>query len=239
MISINEVLQYIKRNLGYPKVSLELNDEEIVDIIKHESLMAFEKLVPDKGRRIIRKGSKKFRVKKNLYWVIDPLDREVFWVQDVIPEESELLANGYPYTTPLIGFENIPDYVQRANQAHTMLRWGKTLHWWQEPGINQVWIFSEEGVSGQYSVSYTRSHAPDLSTINREYAMSFMNIALANTKMVMGNIRNKYGSIGTPLGEIPINGNELYSQGETLLNSTLEDLDKIKPIFCDMVVAFG
>ena len=116
MININDTVQFIKRRLGYPTVSLELSDSDIEDIIKHESLQLFEQYVPSTGIISIPKGSKKYRVKKNLYWVIDPQDREVFWVQSVEPEMSELLANGYPYTTPIASFYNLPEPADIQNR---------------------------------------------------------------------------------------------------------------------------
>lgn len=235
MININDTIQFIKRRIGYPNVSVELSDEDIADIIKHETLLLFEQYIPDTNRISIPKGSKKYRVKKNLYWVIDPQDREVFAVQSVEPEESELLSNGYPYTTPIASYSNVPDMLQSINEAHIAMQWGRTLKWWQESIANQVWIFSEEGVSGKYSVSYTRSHAPDLSSISREYAIDFSNLALGHTLMNIGNIRSKYASIGTPLGEVTVN-TELYSQGQELINSTIEKLDRIKPIYCQLMV---
>ena len=93
-----------------------------------------------------------------------------------------------------------------------------------------MWIYSVDGLSSKYSVSYTRSHAPDLSTINEEYAIDFANICAAQVMMVVGNIRTKYSSIGTPIGDIAVNS-DLASKGESLLSSTLEKLDKIKPTY--------
>ena len=239
MVNVNDTIQFIKRKLGYPSVSIELSDNDIADIIKNESLILFEKYVPYLGRRIIIKGSKKFRIKKNLYWVIDPLDREVFWVQSVYPEEAEYLANNYPYTVPIRTYDNLPDLLDSTMKAHTSYKWGRALRWYQEPGVPQVWIWSEEGISSQYSVSYTRSHAPDLSTINREYAIDFMNICLGYVCQVIGQIRTKYGSIGTPIGEIPIGGTDLYSQGENLINTTIEKLEKTAPIFTQIEIGMG
>lgn len=241
MISINETLQYIKRQLGYPFVSIELSDEQIVEVIKNEGILTFETKVPDLGSRILKKGSKKFRIKKNLYWIIDPLDREVFWIQSIIPEEAEMLANGMPYTTPIVAYDNIPDIVMRTAQGHTVYRWGKGLYWWQIDGKPQVYIFSDDGISSQYHISYTRSHSPDLSTINREYAKHFMDICLANCMIILGQIRDKYGNgnVKTPIGDIPIGGSEMYTRGNDLLTKTLEDLGKIAPIFFQMDVAFG
>ena len=231
LVNINDVIQYCKRECGFPYTSIELSDEDIINIIKFESLQLFEQYVPDLGRRTINKGSKKFRVKKNLYWVIDPLDREVFWVQSVEPEESELLANVYPYQTPIVNYDMIPDLLGRIEKAHTSMRYGRSLIWIQEDGTNQVWIFSADGISNKYSVSYTRSHAPDLSTINREYAIDFANICAANVMMIIGQIRNKYTNLSTPVGELGINGSELFSNGQSLLSSTIEKLDKIKPTY--------
>lgn len=230
MISINDTIQYCKRQCGFPYVSIELSDEDIANIIKFESLLLFQQYVPDTNRITIKKGSKKYRIKDNLYWVIDPLDREVFWVQSVEPEESELLANSYPYQTPIVSFDSIPELLGMEEKAHTSMRYGRSLIWMQEDGSNKLWIFSKDGISSKYSVLYTRSHAPDLSTINREYGIDFVNICAANVMMVIGNIRSKYSTIGTPVGEITL-GTELYSNGQSLLTSTIEKLDKIKPTY--------
>ena len=235
VVNINDTIQFIKRKLGYPSVSLELSDNDIADIIKYETLLLFEQYIPDVGRIMINKYSKKHRIKKNLYWVIDPNDREVFAVQSVEPEQSELLAHGYPWTAPIISYQQVPDHLTRLAESHLAMQYGKSLRWWQESVANQVWIFSDDSISGRYSISYTRSHAPDLSSVSREYAIDFNNIALAYTMMTIGQIRSKYSTIGTPLGDIQIN-NELYTQGSEILNTTVEKLDKIKPIFTQVIV---
>ena len=235
MVTINECVQYIKRYLGYPAVSLELSDDQIVEIIKHEALMQFETYVPDVGKIFIRKGSKKHRVKKHLYHVIDPKDREVFVVQSVDPEQSELLANSYPYTVPIVNYNNIPDLLLDISKAHVSMKFGKSLLWYQETGRPQVWIWSEDGLSSKYLVTYTRSHSPDLSSINREYAIDFYNLCLAYTMIGIGNIRTKYSSLNTPIGDISISGS-LLEEGQTMLTSTLESLQKKAPIFTQLVV---
>lgn len=235
MVNLNDTLQYIKRKLGYPAVSIELSDVDIEQIIKYEALLLFEQYVPDVGRIRINKYSKKHRVKRNLYWVIDPKDREVFAVQSVEPEMTELMAFGYPYTVPVTTYHAVPDTLIRMSQAHLAMQYGKSLRWWQESIPNQVWIFSDDSISSRFSISYTRSHAPDLSSISREYAIDFNNIALAYTMMMIGQIRSKYGTIGTPIGDIQLN-TDLYSQGTELLNTTVEKLDKIKPIFGQIAI---
>lgn len=236
LININECIQFIKRRLGYPSVSIELSDDQIAEIIKHETLMLFESIIPDVGKIFIRKGSKKYRVRRHLYWVIDPKDREVIAVQSVDPEQTELLANSYPYTVPIVNYYNIPELLLDMTKAHISMKFGKSLVWYQEDGKPQVWIWSSDGLSSRYLVTYTRSHAPDLSSINREYAMDFYNLALANSMIMIGNIRTKYGQITTPVGDLNINGSELLSNGQTLLQSTVEHLDKVKPTYCPMIV---
>lgn len=235
MININNVIGYIKRQLGSPFVSSELDDKSIEQIMKYEALLAFEKYVPDVGRIYINKHSKKHKIKKNLYWVIDPQEREVFAVQSVEPDQTYMFANAYPYTMPVVSFESLPQIALQMTNAETAMRYGKELMWYQESVSNQVWIFSDDGLSGRYSISYTRSHAPDLSTIGREYASYYNDIALAYVMMTIGHIRSKYGTIGTPVGDIQLDTN-LLSEGKELLSSTLEKLDKVKPIYTQIVI---
>lgn len=236
MVNINDCVQFIKTRLGYPNVSIELDDATIAQIIRYEALLLFEQYCPDVGNYSFSKNSKKYKIKRNLYWVIDKNDREVFWVQSVVPEQSELLANQYPYTMPLIGYDSVPDALDQMNRAHIQMQWGRQLTWWQEEQTNRVWIFSEEGLSGRYIITYTRSHAPDLSTISREYAIDFNNIALGFVMMAIGNTRTKYSTIGTPVGDIQVGGSELISQGQELINTTVEKLNTTKPRFIQLEV---
>ena len=231
MININDCLSYIKRNMGYPKVSIELSDQDLIDIIQTESRILFQQYVPHSKRRFINKYSKKYRIKKNLYWVRDNNDLEIFWVQDVTPDETSALATGWPYSLPTISVDNIPYMLESINRAKINNQWSRSgLKWYQEHQGNQVWIFSEDGLCTRYSILYTCEHNPDLSSISGEYAIDFMNICLGFSKIAAGSIRSKYGSLQTPVGEIPIN-NELAAEGKELINATVEKLNTTKPRF--------
>ena len=235
MLNINQTISYIKRHLGHPFVSLEVDDQTIEGIMKHEVLMLFEQYVPDVGRIVVDKHSVKHKIRRNLYWIIDPNEREVLAAQSVEPEMTYMFANAFPFTMPIVGFNNIPNLALQMANTQTAMRFGRELLWYQESIPNQIWIFSDEGLCSRYSVSYTRSHAPDLSTIGREYVMYFNDLSLAYVMMTIGHIRNKYSTIGTPLGDVPIDTN-LLNEGKELLAVTLEKLDKNKPIYIQVVV---
>ena len=236
MININETVQYIKRRLGHPNVSIEIPDETIAEIIKNETLWTFQQYIPDYGRYSFSKSSKKYKLKRNLYWVIDPNDREVFWVQEIIPEETEMLANSYPYTMPMVNFESIPEVLMNINKAKVQMQWNRGMTWFQEEGTNRVWIFCEESLSGRYSIGYTRSHAPDLSSISAEYKADFNKLALGETMLAVSAPRSKYSNIGTPLGDIQTNGDNLAQQGQALIDAVVQELDKKKPRYIQLLV---
>jgi len=61
-------------------------------------------------------------------------------------------------------------------------------------------------------------------------------LALADTKMMIGSLRSMYQNIQTPFGEIPIKGDEIRSEGETLKDKVLDKLKEntLPPIVIDI-----
>ena len=231
MITVGEVVSYIKRSLGEPFVSLELMNSQIEEIVMEDALKDFTKYVPDTNRIILEKKiSNRVNPKmENLYWIRDPEERRVYSVIEVNQSNDASIASNYPITMPITSYDGLPEKVLQIHKSvYSMHFTSSDLTWRQEGTKNQVWIFSDDSLSGYYSVKYTRSHAPDLHSIPEEYVMDFQNLSLARVQIVLGSIRTKYGTLNTPLGDIQINA-EIGNQGKELLNATIEELKKIQP----------
>jgi hypothetical protein len=234
VLTVEQIVSYIKRTLGTPFVSIELVDSIIETIVIEDVLPIFTQYVPDSNRIIIDKSKKDQRVDpkiKNLYWVRDPDEREVLCVVDVTETHGALIASNYPIILPIGSYESLPEMVLNIHKAEYAMKYSTSdLTWKQEQNLNQVWIYGNDSLSNYYSVRYTRTHAEDLSTVPYEYIQSFRDLSLAQVQIVLGNIRQKYGTLNTPLGDIQIN-TEIGAKGTELFNATVEKLLKTQPTF--------
>ncbi|MEM4260779.1 MAG: hypothetical protein QXG00_06075, partial [Candidatus Woesearchaeota archaeon] len=74
MLSWNEVLNYVKRSLGFPYHFLEYTDEEIVKDLKSSCLRKFSTYFPDKRTMALDCSDEKLRVpnKQDCFYLIEP-----------------------------------------------------------------------------------------------------------------------------------------------------------------------
>ena len=59
----------------------------------------------------------------------------------------------------------------------------------------------------------------------------FKDFALAIFKMRLGSLRKNYNTVQTPFGEIPLNGDALYSEGEASYNDIINKFEGGSPPF--------
>lgn len=242
MLTVDEVCKYIQRTLGTPLVSLELTNDMLLPYIQEDALSHFESYIPDVNRIVLDTSeTSKDRVRnniKNLFWVKDPECRQVSMITDVNEDKMVHLAFGEPYIMPITGVDSVIDYAMAINSADIARYYSSShLTWYQEKHLPQVWIFSEDSLSHYFSVEYTRSHDPSLSTIPQEFKKLFKDLCLAYVMRSIGEIRTKYGTLNTPVGDIQIDGG-LRERGESLLNKCDEELQKKATIFTHVDVDF-
>lgn len=235
MLTVDQVIRYINRRLGAPYVALELNNDDFKEFIQEDALSLFTEFVPDTNRITLDTSKPELiRVKKdvqNLFWIKDPDERQVMSVINVSMDNSAYLVNGYPYYMPHTSPETAMDYVLAMSNADIGIQYSKTeLTWEQERNLPQVWIYCEDSLSTNFSVLYTRTHDPNLSTIPQEYVQSFKDLCLAYAQLAIGEIRTKYGTINTPINDIQVDAG-IRDRGETLLGKVEEKLQKTAVIF--------
>lgn len=239
-MTIDEVTRYINRSLGAPFVALELSKEDFIPFIQEEALDVFTQYVPDINRIILNTDKKENYVNKkikNLFWVKDPDERQVLSVINVSMDFSAFLAMGYPIFMPFTSADNVSEYALSMANADIGLAYSKTdVTWHQERNLNQVWIYCSDSMSKVFSIEYTRTHDPDLSTIPHEYNQLFRDLCLGFVMKSIGEIRSKYGTLNTPISDISLD-NSLRDRGESLIDKTKEELEKKALILTHIVIA--
>ena len=96
MLTPQQVLEFIKLNLGFPYKALEHSDEAILNYIRNYTLVAFSEKVPQTWYKAIG-DEDRIPNTMNEYFINDPDDRVVLTVRDVLVPREIAYLTGYPW----------------------------------------------------------------------------------------------------------------------------------------------
>jgi hypothetical protein len=226
---MSKAVYFIKRQLGFPNVGIELYDEDIEMEIKMFVIPEFSKYVPHLNELLIDTTNPETHTdQSNVYYIFDPDGRSILNILRVIPDESDLMFHNYPYTQPYANTDMVTQYVQDIENAETTMKFtgaSKTFTFIQP---NKIRIFPQQIEASPFIIRYEREHKEDLSTIPFEYETDFLYLALAHIMIICGNIRNKYQAITTPFGDVPLNA-DIRERGDTIKQSVIDKLNQLPP----------
>lgn len=224
MLNISRVLRYVKSNLGGHRLKIELLDDEIMDYIKEFTLRTFSKYIPDEGRVVINPSDPNAHdsLITNKFFIEDEDSLEILGVKDIADHLGGDLVLGHPYVG-VYSYDELPSWTLKTDMARS----AKLFSLWDlvfefhPPNVVEVWPTPDQS----FTVIYERVHNEDLSTIPVDLQEEFLKLALADIKLQVGAIRQKYGggNLRTPFGEIPLVG-DIYSEGRDERREIIEYL---------------
>jgi len=230
MLNDSRVLNYIKRNLGFPFMQLEWSDEEILEYIKEETIREWSYYVPD-----VKKMSLNFQLdanrvpgRVNEFYLNEPDGREILNVVDIYFDQGNLYALGHPPMGVFTEFE-IRDWALRVHQSmptKMFSSWDYTFEF-HHPNIVRISPYPI-GELAPATVEYERMSQADFSEIPNDIQTLFLDLSLAGVMIALGRIRKRYGggSLRTPFGEIPLES-DIFDEGKTLRSETIEKLERL------------
>lgn len=229
MLSQQKVLYYIKRQLGFPHVGIELSDDDIEMEIKMFVIPEFSKYLPHENEISLDTNDPEVQTgSDNVFYIFDPDGCSILNIQKVIYDEGELIFGGYPYTNPYAGIDQVTQYVHNIEEAETAMIYSGGAKTFKFIPPNKLRIYPYKMTPESMVIRYERTHLEDLSTIPVEYETEFLNLALAHIMIICGNIRNKYQSISTPFGDVPLNA-DIRERGETIKQAVIDKLNLLPP----------
>lgn len=224
MLTWDFVLKRIKDELALPFQELEKTDEEIIEYCQDNALRKFSWYFPETKRLPIDTRDVNIQVEgiSNEYYIIDDDDRDIYGVTEFIPEDGENFFLGAPILPPF-GFNEVPNWALKDFEFGNTkpFSWYSYTHEFHPPNRFRI----TPSYLGNAVVEYERLHAPDLSSISAEFHDLFVDLCYGMFAMMIGRIRKKYNPIATPFGEIQINADEIYTDGQEVYNRTIEKLD--------------
>ena len=230
MLNEQRVLAYVKDNLGWPFMHLELTDEKILEYLRDYTRREFSYFVPQKNTISIDLSRNYNRVpgKGNEYYIEDPQGLEILDVVDFYTRNSEYYLHGHPPLGPM-SMGELPSWALSVNNAMTVKMFSSFDYTMEFKHPNIVRISPEPtGSIGVIAVEYERQQPPDYSGIPNDVHLNFLKLCLADIMLVIGRIRKRYGggNLRTPFGEVPLES-DIYEEGKELKREQLEYLERL------------
>jgi hypothetical protein len=230
MLSQERVLSYIKDNLGFPFMHLELDDAKIVEYFTDHTRREFSYYVPDKDKIVIDVSTDAYKVpgRGNEFYLEDPEGLEILNVIDMYLDAGNLYLFGHPPLGALSHGE-LREWAYNVELAMETKMFSSFDYTFEFTPPNVVRI-SPQPVASLHNVTfeYERQQPPDLGKVPNDLQLDFQKMALADIMMVIGRIRKRYGggNLRTPFGEIPLEG-DIYEEGKELKREVLEKLERL------------
>ena len=215
----NNVLSYIKMNLGVPLNMIELSDEDIINYLSEHTLVEFSNYVPKIKYYLL--------TEKDL--VDEKLAKYKIDVDDYIIDVTDIYT--YRYSSPSSISSVSPDEIIKTVIENKYTDMVKSLsstitYKFEEPNYL---IFYDSMIKSflpavvEYSTIYK-----NLSEIPADMYHYFKKLCLADIKILIGNMRTKY-HLSTPIGRIDNNGEILKEEGWRLRQAVIENLRTLPP----------
>lgn len=231
MLNDSYVLSYIKDNLAFPFQKIELDDEKILQYVKDHVIRLFSHYVPDKVKLSLNLTSENNKVPNmaNEYFLRDPEGLDILGIVEIIGDGSDYFVMGHPYWGVLNGGPQLRDWALSTETSMMGMQHSSLLKTWEFYPPNRFRYSAGCLLStGNVTIEYERLQPLDFRKIPTAHHMTFLELTLAEIMIVIGRIRQKYGSgnLRTPFGEIPL-GAEILDEGRDKKREIIERLDRM------------
>lgn len=229
MLNRNKVLNYVKDNLAFPFMHLELDDDKILEYITEYTLNTFSEYVRYKKKMYLDLTSDKNKVPEiqNEYYIHDDEGLEIINVSQLYPNESDYYVHGHPPLGPMT-YGEIPSWALATTSSMDTKMFSSFDKTWEFIHPNIIRISPVVGTSSRgVTIEYETVQPSDFSGIPNQLQTFFCRLALADIKIVIGRIRKRYGdgTLATPFGEIPLSS-DIFDEGKEERREVIEKLEE-------------
>lgn len=223
----NNILRYIKINLGVPVNLLEISDDELILNLREHVLSSFSQYAPAKEYAFLTSsnqihsgvaGSPRF-----MYKIPVPEGTYIIDVLEAMPTKEVSIVDAHGGS--LINAQSAMDLVM-TNTYIDAIRSLRARNTWEF--IPPSTMVFDQMISGCV-VIYNTPHTT-LDTIRPDlYHRAFKPLCLGHTKLWIASMRSKFENLATPFGALNLNYDKLQSEGQILIDNAQTILDTIPP----------
>lgn len=224
MLNKSRVRKYVKDNLGFPFMHLELTDDEILEYIENYTLREFSYYVPEVKRVNLNLllDVNKVPGRPNEYYITDEQGLEILNVVEIYPDMGQYVIYGHPPMGAFSHFE-LREFALGVATSMDVKMFSPFDITFEFMHPNKVRISPVSSNIQRVAVEYERMQNPDLSGVPNEFQVLFCEFSLADIMIMLGRIRAKYENMRTPWGEIPIM-KEIQDEGKEKKRELIEKL---------------
>jgi len=220
MLSETLVVDYIKRNLGFPVMQLEITDDDIVTYVRNYTIPFFSRYKPYEQYIVLDTTKEGVKQEDGTYKIpLDP-DHTLISIVDVVPTMSAYFASNFPYN-PMPSWESLPEHFLKMMKSLTQQQMSMFAYTWKLIPPDKLYIMPKQNydflvIHGAFTHTFD--------TIPLDWERHFLDLALADIYDYIASLRVKYQNMTTPYGDINLNWDYFQNRAENLRNRVLEDL---------------
>jgi hypothetical protein len=202
-LNMSTVIQHIESELGASHRMLELLQDQMVQTVKKRTLVTFSQYFPHLATHVVDETKDRVDPAITGRYYIKTEEWEVLGVAKMVVDSvTRGIVGGYP----LYGIFDDPFDRQINADVRSMIE--EPITWvWVPPNVielNQKWVFG-----GNFTLELKTVHPDTLHTIPLTYTDEFLDLATADVKAALYNIRSQFQSINSPFGQIELNVDDL------------------------------
>lgn len=228
MLNQDKVLKYIKDNLGFPFMFIELEDEKIIEYVSDYTLPEFSRYVPYEKKQNLDLNLENNKVpgRANEFYIYDHEGLEILNVKDIVFSRSDSYFFNHPVMGPM-SYGELNGWIMQselANRARTYSDWNRI---WEFIHPNIIRISPVYTLPDRVVVQYETIQPIDLRGIPNEFQTMFCQLASSDIKMMIGRIRKRYGDgrLNTPFGEVNLSA-DIFDEGKEERERLIEKLEE-------------
>jgi hypothetical protein len=226
--SWDNLISYIKLQLGAPIMKIEFSDNELIQILTEHTMPEFSRYFPllryylfDEENNCIQYSPTKIYQVKNFPYKIIKIDEIIAKPNIMDLNQNTAVAMYSGDVTNLLG-------ANYMNQAKLTVLADDTWTFMAPDRIeliksnNSMWIYDD------FIAKFACIH-PDPTTVDPDIYIYLRDLATADIMIFIGKIRKKFRQFATPAGNVEINADEMIQEGIQLKQATLEQLNRMPP----------
>jgi len=225
--SWENILDYIKYNLGASVNSIELKDDEIIGILTKHVLPVFSKYIPLHKYLLMFENSDCIQHEPFLLYKLKT-DYKILRVEELIYKPGALDLNQF-YSIQQNGGDII-NYLISTVQMSMATDIVPRNYWnYIAPdklqiilGANNYWA------SRDFIVKLSMVHK-DPSTVDPDQYTLLKDLALAEIMIAIGRIRTKFANFSTPQAQVELASDQMIQEGQQLKQQIMQELEALPP----------
>lgn len=221
----DNVIDYIKLNLGADVQKLEFNDDRLIEIIKEQSLAeysAYESYTTYYTLTTLH------LISESPFLIYEIGDDFPYRILELKRRIDQTFDYGDMLTVPSAA--NIVDNLIRANYLD-MSRITRAEHSMRFDPPNRIMVI-EPSINYEYQRDFILElgvvHESPLTIHPGTYDL-FKNLALGDIMIFLAKIRNKFNNFGSPFGQINLDADQLLQEGKEIKGLAIQELKRNPP----------